>query len=115
MNAETLREICLQFPFVKEEIKWGADLVFSIGGKMFCIATFDESFKASFKVPDEDFDEMCNCAGFIPAPYLARAKWVHASNEAGLSKEEWKNLLQQSYALVASKLTKKQKAEIGMA
>lgn len=82
---------------------------------MFCVTTFDEPFKASFKVPDEQFEELCNREGFSPAPYLARAKWVQVSNEAGLSKEEWRNFLQQSYALVAAKLTKKQRAELGIA
>jgi predicted DNA-binding protein (MmcQ/YjbR family) len=114
MNAEALREICLQLPSVTEEIKWGADLVFSIGGKMFCVTTFEEPFKASFKVPDEQFGELCNREGFIPAPYLARAKWVQAMNEAHLSREEWKVFVQTSYALVAAKLTRKQKAELGL-
>lgn len=114
MNAEALREICLQFAFVTEEIKWGNDLVFSVGGKMFCITTFDEPFKASFKVPDEAFEELCNREGFIPAPYLARAKWVQVNNSAGVTKEEWIGFLQQSYALVAAKLTKKQRTELGL-
>lgn len=112
MNAEKLREICLQLPKATEEIKWGNDLVFSIGGKMFCITTFDEPFKASFKVPEEQFEELCNREGFSPAPYLARAKWVQAVNETGLSREDWKGFIHLSYSLVAAKLTKKQKIEL---
>ena len=112
MNAENLREICLQLPSVTEEIKWENDLVFSIGGKMFCVTSFEEPFKASFKVPDETFEELCNREGFSPAPYLARARWVQVVNEAHLSKEEWKAFVQTSYGLVAAKLTKKQKAEL---
>ncbi len=114
MNTETLRTICLQLPVVKEEIKWGADLVFSVGGKMFCVTSFDEPFKASFKVADESFEELCNREGFIPAPYLARAKWVLVSNEARLVKNEWENFIKQSYSLVAAKLTKKQRTELGI-
>jgi predicted DNA-binding protein (MmcQ/YjbR family) len=114
MNTETLRSLCLQLPQVKEEIKWEADLVFSIGGKMFCVTSFEEPFKASFKVHDEMFEELCNREGFSPAPYLARAKWVLVSNDAGLAKQEWQDFVQQSYELVKRKLTKKQQKELGL-
>lgn len=109
-----LREICLSLPDVEEEIKWGNDLVFKIGGKMFCVTSFDEPFKASCKVPDELFEELCNHKGMIPAPYLARAKWVLVSSGAGLTKAEWERMIARSYMLVAAKLTKKQKTEIGV-
>ena len=89
MNTETLRTFCLQLAAVTEEIKWENDLVFSIGGKMFCVTSFEEPFKASFKVPDAVYEELCIREGFTSAPYLARAKWVLVSNEAGLSKQEW--------------------------
>ena len=114
MNTETLRTICLQLPAVKEDMKWENDLVFSIGGKMFCVTSFEEPFKASFKVPDEAFEELCNREGIVPAPYLARAKWVMAGNEAGLSKKEWETFVAQSHALIKAKLTKKQKKDLGL-
>jgi predicted DNA-binding protein (MmcQ/YjbR family) len=37
MNVEDIQNICRQLPAVTEDIKWGHDLVFSIGGKMFCV------------------------------------------------------------------------------
>ena len=37
MNIEELRELCLGFPKVTEDIKWVDNLVFSLGGKMFCL------------------------------------------------------------------------------
>ena len=114
MNTETLRNFCLSLPAATEEIKWGNDLTFSIGGKMFCVTSFDEPFKASFKVPDEDFEELCNREGFVPAPYMARAKWVLVSNNASLSKKEWETFVEQSYNLVKSKLTKKQRELLGI-
>jgi predicted DNA-binding protein (MmcQ/YjbR family) len=114
MNTEIVRTICLQLPAVTEEIKWGADLVFTIGGKMFCVTSFDEPFKASFKVPEEQFEELCQREGFIPAPYLARAKWVQVTNNAYLSKKEWESFLRESYERVKAKLTKKQKTELGI-
>jgi predicted DNA-binding protein (MmcQ/YjbR family) len=110
MDVETLRKICLSFTAATESIKWGNDLVFSVGDKMFCATSFEEPFKCSFKAADDNFEEISIREGFIPAPYLARAKWVMVSNEAKLSKDEWQQFLKTSYELVASKLTKKQRS-----
>jgi predicted DNA-binding protein (MmcQ/YjbR family) len=115
MNTETLRTICLQLLAATEDMKWEKDLVFSIGGKMFCVTSFEEPFQASFKVPDEHFEELCNREGFVPAPYMARAKWVLVSKTANLSKQEWVTFVEQSYKLVKSKLTQKQRIELGIA
>jgi predicted DNA-binding protein (MmcQ/YjbR family) len=112
MNVELLRKICLSFTGATESIKWGNDLVFSVGEKMFCATSFEEPFKCSFKVPDEAFDELSIREGFIPAPYMARAKWVMVSNEAKLSKQEWENYLKQSYELIAAKLSKKLRRDL---
>ena len=114
MNIEEIQHICKALPSVTEDIKWGNDLVFSIGGKMFCVVGLDQPPTASFKVPDEDFDEMCDRQGFKPAPYMARHKWVWINNIAGMSKAEWKKYLRQSYSIVANKLPAKIKKELGI-
>ena len=35
MNIEQLRKFCLSFPGATEDIKWGNDLCFCVGKKMF--------------------------------------------------------------------------------
>ncbi|RYZ62013.1 MAG: hypothetical protein EOO14_03545 [Chitinophagaceae bacterium] len=114
MNTETLRTIALQLPAATEDSKWEKDLVFSVGGKMFCVTSFEEPLKASFKVPDEAYEELCSREGFEPAPYLARAKWVLVSNASGLSKQEWTEFVQKSYELVKARLTQKQQRDLGI-
>jgi hypothetical protein len=37
MNIEEIQVICKALPCVTKDIKWSHDLVFSIGGKMFCV------------------------------------------------------------------------------
>lgn len=88
--------------------------MFTVGSKMFCVTSFEEPFKASFKVPDDLFEELCNRDGFVPAPYMARAKWVMVSNTAGLTKSEWERFVRKSHELVRAKLTKKQIRELGL-
>src|SRR5882762_276731 len=114
MNIEDIQSICRKMPAVKEDIKWGHDLVFSIGEKMFCVVGLEQSpTTASFKVTDEEFEEMCNRPGFKPAPYVAKYKWVWIENINKMKQAEWKKYLQQSYELVKDKLPAKKRKELG--
>lgn len=114
MDLEILRKICLALPAVTEDIKWGHDLVFTVGGKMFCVASLEPPFTCSFKAKEEEFEELSVRGGFIPAPYMARAKWVLVTDSSRLHTEEWKQYIHQSYELVKAKLTKKVRQELGI-
>lgn len=111
-DVDQLREYCLSLPGATEDIKWENDLVFCIGGKMFCVAGLEHPLRFSFKVPDEEFEEISNRVGFQPAPYLARAKWVLLTKPAQLGHKEWKEFVKNSYELVKKKLPKKLQAEL---
>lgn len=76
MNIEIVRNICKNLPSVTEGIKWGNDLCFMVGEKMFCVVLLDTPIKVSLKVNDDEFDEIVNTEGIIPAPYAARHKWI---------------------------------------
>ena len=113
MNIEDLQTICRKMTAVTEDIKWGHDLVFSVGAKMFFVMGVDDSpVTASFKVKDEEFEEMCNRPGFKPAPYVAKYKWVFIDDIRKMKKTEWKHYLQQSYELVKDKLPAKLKKQL---
>src|SRR5215203_1328755 len=93
MNVEDIQAMCKSLPAVTQDIKWEHDLVFSIGGKMFCIIGLDQSpTTASFKVTDEEFDAMCNKPGFKPAPYVAKYKWVWTADINKTSKTIGKSI-----------------------
>lgn len=114
MDIDFLRKFCLSLPAATEDIKWDNDLVFSVGGKMFCVAGLDAPFKCSFKVSDDAFEELSNTDGFMPAPYMARAKWVLVTKPSKLNKKEWEQYIRQSYEMVKWKLTKKQREQLGI-
>ena len=114
MHNEFIQKICLSLPAVTEDVKWDNDLCFSVGGKMFCVVSLDPPFKCSFKVPDEDFEEISNTDGFMPAPYMARAKWVTVTKPSAIAKNEWKDYISGSYELIKAKLTKKLRTELGL-
>jgi predicted DNA-binding protein (MmcQ/YjbR family) len=107
MDIESVRNICKKLSSVEEGIKWENDLCFMVGGKMFCVILLDSPIKVSFKVTDEEFDEMTNSKGIIPAPYSARYKWILVENVNVLNEKEWEYYIHQSYDLVKSKLPKK--------
>jgi predicted DNA-binding protein (MmcQ/YjbR family) len=88
-------------------VKWGNDLCFCVGEKMFCVTSLEGPFKTSFKVKEGKFDELIGQEGIEPAPYLARAKWVLLTAPGYLSKKEWMEYITQSYELISSKLPKK--------
>jgi predicted DNA-binding protein (MmcQ/YjbR family) len=113
VDFEAAKALCRSFPGVTVDTKWGADLVFSAGLKMFAV-TGDEvpAQGMSFKVDDERFLELTDRPGIIPAPYLARAKWVYVEKASALSDKEAAALLRRSYELVFAKLTKKLQREI---
>ena len=112
MNIEDLRSFCLGLPSVTEDIKWGDNLVFSVAGKMFCLADLEPPLRVSFKVPEEKFPELTSAEGIIQAPYFARMKWVTVLEESRFTRKEWEHYLRQSYELVKAKLPKKMREEI---
>ncbi|HLP20472.1 MAG TPA: MmcQ/YjbR family DNA-binding protein [Chitinophagales bacterium] len=107
MDLEALRNYCNSLPHVTEDVKWEHDLCFLIGGKMFCVTSFNSPLKVSLKVSDEEFEELSSRDGIIPAPYLARYKWVYIQKETAFTKKQWEHYIKQSYELVRSKLPKK--------
>lgn len=107
MTLDAIQQFCRKLPGVTEDIKWEHHLCFNVGGKMFLITSPDETpVNASFKTTDEKFEELTEREGFIPAPYLARNKWVQVDDIVRLSTKEGKELLELSYHLVKSKLPK---------
>jgi predicted DNA-binding protein (MmcQ/YjbR family) len=114
MTIEILGEICKGLPGVTSDIKWGYDLCYNIGGKMFLVTgVHDAPIGASFKVNAEEFEEISTRKGFEPAPYLARHHWVRIDDISRLSRREWEHFIKDSYLLVRSKLPKKMQNELG--
>lgn len=114
LNLQPLVEFCRSLPHTVEDVKWGKDLVFSIrGGKMFCVFGMAEEEGAgaytgmSFKVDDHRFLEMTDRPQFIPAPYMARARWVLLVETKDVTVKELKDLVRRSHELYFEKLPKK--------
>jgi predicted DNA-binding protein (MmcQ/YjbR family) len=114
MSVDWVRRHCLSFRHTTEAVQWGHDLVFKVAGKMYAAMPLEPPFDVwlSFKCTPEEFAELTERPGIIPAPYMARAYWIALENEHALPAAEVKRLLRQSYELVLAKLPKKRRAAL---
>jgi predicted DNA-binding protein (MmcQ/YjbR family) len=114
MNLDSLRKYCATLPGATRDIKWGADEVYSVGGKMFAVFCVErgKAKTASFKCDPERFLELTDQPGVVPAPYLARAHWVQLQDAKALPDAAARELVCRSRALVFAKLTKREQAAI---
>src|SRR2546425_1997583 len=108
MALDAVRAFCRVLPGATEDVKWGNDLVFSVGGKMFAVVCLEPPHQISFKCTPETFAALIEREGIIPAPYLARAMWVQ-ERELGevLERGEREDLLATAHELVRMRLPKK--------
>jgi predicted DNA-binding protein (MmcQ/YjbR family) len=113
MNIDQLRKLCLSFPGATEQIQWGDDLLFKVGGKMFVVIPLEPArLWLTLKADPEEFAELTERPGILPAPYLARAKWISIETRDTLPQSEVTALLRKSYELVFAKLPEAAKRAI---
>jgi len=115
MTPEAFDKACLALPGATMTVQWGDDQVYKVGGKMFAVlGPAVPQGGVSFKVSDVAFEALTETGRAIPAPYLARAKWVRFDDLEALDKAEVTDWLKSAHALIAGKLTKKVRAELGL-
>jgi predicted DNA-binding protein (MmcQ/YjbR family) len=108
MNIDWVRKLCLSLPGATEQTVWEGDLTFKVAGKMFAHTVLEVApVWLSFKCSPENFAELTERAGIIPAPYLARAQWIALETKDALPPDELTRLICESYDLVVAKLPKK--------
>jgi predicted DNA-binding protein (MmcQ/YjbR family) len=105
MKIDSLRDLCMSFPHTTEHVQWSNHLVFKVAGKIYAVAALEVGPTwLMFKCSPESFAELTERQGIIPAPYLARAKWVALETQDALPTAELTALLRTSYDLVFAKL-----------
>ena len=82
-SGKWIRRCCLSFPHATEEVQWENHLLFKIGGKMFAIAPLEPArlFVSRSSARPKSLASCGIYPGVIPAPYLARAKWIALERE----------------------------------
>jgi predicted DNA-binding protein (MmcQ/YjbR family) len=112
MTLDEIRAFSLSLRHVTEKVQWGDDLVFKVGGKMFCVAFLGVPTHLSFRPSDEHRLELLEIEGVIPAPYMARAGWVSVREMQAVNAAEIKKGIRASYDYYFAKLSKKIQTEL---
>lgn len=116
MDIDWVRNFCMKMPHATESLQWGDDLIFKVGGKMFAaLVLVPAKVWLSFKCAPEEFVELSERPGIIPAPYSARYHWVALQTRDALASTELERLLRNSYELVFAKLPRKTQAALALA
>ena len=113
MNLETVREYCLTLPHATQMVQWVDHLLFKVGGKMFAIMSLEPTdVVLSFKATPEQFYELQEQEGIIPAPYMARAQWLALQKFDALRDDDLRDVLATSHRLIFDKLPKRLKEQL---
>jgi predicted DNA-binding protein (MmcQ/YjbR family) len=91
--------------------QWEA-LVAKVGGKVFCLRS-EACGDLVFKVSELAFDGLVELSGIAQAPYFAKRQWVRVEPGA-LEDELLRGYILESHRIIAGKLTRKARAELGL-
>src|SRR5258707_15516002 len=98
MDAEWLRKLCLSFPGTTEQIQWGYDLLFKVGGKMYAVTPLEPApVGLSFKTSPENFADLTERQNIIRAPSRARAQWSGLQRRRRMTRDEFAGMLAESH------------------
>lgn len=109
MHLEFLRQHCLSLPGAIEDVKYGSDLCYSVGGKIFLGTRIEGPFRTGIKCNAEDFALLTERDGVVPMPRLSTTGWIRIKKSNALTKKEWENGIRKSYDLVVENLPKKKR------
>ena len=117
MTYDEFNAFCGGLPATTYVVQWGGSHVWKVGGKVFAIGGWaDEQPAYTFKTSDLSFRMLQEQPGLRPAPYLASRgmKWIQHYADPGLSDDDLKDYLRESYRIVSLGLTKKLQRELGL-
>ena len=113
MDRGGIGRACLALPGVTLNHPFGdRHDAYRIGGKMFVMV--GEQGGVSFKVSDIAHEILTETGKAQPAPYLARVKWVNLPDPDAWDDAELAEHFAIAHRIVAAKLTKKARAELGL-
>ena len=118
MNIQQLYEFCLSKKGVTEHFPFDEDtLVFKVGGKMFCLTSLQkwEKDEPSLNLkcdPDKAEELRAEYEAIIPGYHMSKKHWNTVSFHSDVNDTMMCELINASYDMVFSSLTKKVQIEI---
>lgn len=117
LTRDEFDDFCQKLPGTSHVVQWGNASVWKVGGKIFAIMPDREDggmAAISFKASDIAFEALpAENPGVVPAPYLARVKWLQV-REGAMDNNDIRDYITHAHKLVGAKLTKKMQRELGL-
>lgn len=123
MTLDEYNAFCGNLTGTTSVVQWGGSHVWKVGGKMFAIsdlgsgsekASPDTHIALAIKCGDMSYRMLTELNGIIPAPYLARAKWVRVEADAEFNDDDRKAYIAEAHRIIGGKLSKKLQKELGL-
>ncbi|MBI3675616.1 MAG: MmcQ/YjbR family DNA-binding protein [Proteobacteria bacterium] len=107
----------MSLPGVSVHTPWNDSRVFKVGGKMFAMIPMSGKKPEGvwFKAGETSARILTSVRGIRPCPYLARAHWVACDTINVLKAKELRAYIVRAHRLVAEGLSRKKRAELGIA
>jgi predicted DNA-binding protein (MmcQ/YjbR family) len=112
LTREQVEAVAMALPAATKVIQWGGSDVYKVGGKVFAICGLRGGL--SFKVSEVGFVALTEGGPARQAPYLHKGSWVIVDLD-GATDEDMADWLTNAHALIAAKLTKVARRELGLA
>lgn len=114
MDIEQLREYCLSLKGTDEGFPFDENtLVFKVMGKMFALMNLNGDFYVNLKCdPDKAIELRETYPCVQPGYHMSKIHWNSVRIDGTLSDQLLESWIKDSYELIVSKLTKKQKEEL---
>ena len=111
MTLDEVDQACRARPAVTMVVQWGGSNVYKVGGKVFVIA---DAESVSFKASEIAYEALVEGGRGRKAPYTQSGSgWVNLPL-ADQDPDELSGLLGDAHAIIAGKLTRKARAELGL-
>ena len=120
MTLDDYNRFCASLPHATHVVQWGGAHVWKVGGKVFAIAGLEPEVRSepavTFKCTPMSFDLLRTQPGVRPAPYLASRgmTWLQRTDDSSMDDEALQDYLRASHRLVAAKLTRRVRHELGL-
>ena len=117
MSPDAFKAACLALPGTSLIVQWGGSDVYKVGPKVFAIAGLARNGGPQtyvFKASDMAYELLIEHGAARSAPYLGRAKWVQLLAQDSLGDDDLRAYLTQAHGLIAAKLTRVQRKELGL-
>ena len=114
MDLDQFRKYCLNKKAVTEETPFGEDtLVYKVAGKIFAITGFEIPLRVNLKCDPERVIELREeYEEVLPGYHMNKTHWNTVVSKGRLSDKMLKELIDHSYDLIVSGLSKAQKEKL---